>query len=145
MKNQETGFSIVRVWHDALDSRDLDRFVATMHHDVEFIGPRGSGRGVEEVRDWARTSGIHLEHERWFGVNDEVLVSQLARWLEPDTGKFGPSASIASVFQVHAGLIARIVRFDTWDEALQSVNTGGSESRESMPLQSGFEAADPVE
>ncbi len=129
----QSAIAVVQAWHDALNAGNLDRLAAHMHDDVEFGGPRGSGRGAGLVRDWAERSGIRLEPEQWFARNGEVVVAQRARWLDPDTDELGPPDAIASVFQVRDKLIQRVVRFGSWEEALATVGSDGSEGGSSMP------------
>lgn len=121
MDAQDSGAAVVQAWHDALNTGDLDRLPSLMAADIAFGGPRGEGRGAVEVPDWAQRSGIRLEPERWFEKDGMVIVAQRARWLDPVTGEPGPAQEIASAFQVRDGVIQRVVRYGSLEEALEAV------------------------
>jgi hypothetical protein len=116
----------ILAWHDALNASDLERFAALLHDDVEFVGPRGSGHGAALVRDWAGRAGIQLQPERWYQRNDDVVVTQQARWRDPDTGDLGDPIAAATAFHVRDGQVHRIARFDTLQQALDTAGLDAS-------------------
>lgn len=112
---------VVRRWHETLNQGELERFTDLHAQNVEFVGPRGSGRGAGLVRDWAERSGIRLAPRQSFGpgADGALVVMQLASWRDPESGQFGEPIEAATAFQVVDGLVTRIARFDTLLEALQ--------------------------
>ncbi len=120
MLAQGSELLIVRAWHDALNTGDLDRLGALMDENVEFGGPRGTGQGAAQVRDWAKRSGIRLEAYQWFASDGLIVVAQRAHWRDSDTGELGPAQDIASSFHVHDGLIQKVVRYDNLRNALDA-------------------------
>ncbi len=118
MNAEPVEIATVRAWHDALNGGDHDALTALMHDDIEFAGPRGSGRGIALVLEWAKRSGIQLEPRRWSQQEDVVAVAQQARWRDPETGAPGEPHAIASVFTLRDGRIARVARYDTLTAAL---------------------------
>lgn len=115
-----TEIAIVQAWHDALNGGDLDRFAALLHDDVEFGGPKGAGRGKALVRDWAERAGIQMHPTRWFQRDGDVVVAQRARWRDPETGALGEAIDLASHFVIDDGLVRRVARFDTLQQALEA-------------------------
>ena len=114
----DAAIDIVQAWHDALNGGQLDRLASLMHDDVAFGGPRGEGRGAAVVRDWAERSGIRLETDRWFVNGDWVVVSQRARWPDPEAGGLTAPVVIASAFGLADGKLRRIVRYGNLQDAL---------------------------
>jgi hypothetical protein len=110
-------FEVVRAWHDAVNRGDADALVALCDEDIEVGGPRGSARGSAVLRDWLGRAGIQLEPRRWFASPTELVVEQVATWRGQDGGVTNPEL-IASSFEVENGLVSRIVRYGSLDEAL---------------------------
>lgn len=114
----------VTAWHGALNSGDVDRLVELSHPDVEVGGPRGTGHGVELLREWVDRAGIRLETGRIFHEADTVVVEQEAKW--PSTNG---AQTVASVFVVRDGLVTSVVRYSGLTEALRAANFDGSHER----------------
>ncbi len=110
--------SAVATWHAALADGDPDRIAGVTHPNVELVGPRGSGLGVALVQEWAIDSGIRLEPQRWFGRADRVVVEQIARWLDAETGDLGDPILLATAFTVSDGRISRLARYPDLPTAL---------------------------
>lgn len=110
--------AVVQAWHEAVNRGEIDRLAELLDDDVEFGGPRGSGRGGEIVLDWARHSGIHLEPVRWFQRGEDVVVEEIATWQLPDNGELVPPSDISTHFQIRNDLVRRVVRYDSLREAL---------------------------
>lgn len=108
----------VATWHTALATGDPDRIAAVTHPNVEMVGPRGSGFGVALVQEWAIHSGIRLEPLRWFARDNLVVVEQIARWLDSETGSLGDPIALATTFTVNEGLISKIARHPDRSTAL---------------------------
>jgi mannose-6-phosphate isomerase-like protein (cupin superfamily) len=126
--------AIVQAWHDAVNEGEIDRLAELLDDDVEFGGPRGSGRGATVVLDWARHSGIHLEPYRWFQRGDDVVVEEIATWQLPDTGELAPPSDVSTHFKVRNDLVRRVVRYDSLQEALAAA--GLDETAEVRPVPS---------
>ena len=114
----DAAIEIVQAWHDALNGGDLGRLASLMHEDVDFGGPRGEGRGAADVLDWAERSGIRLEADRWFVTGDWVVVSQRARWPDPESGGLTAPGLIAFAFELADGKLRRVVRYANVQDAL---------------------------
>lgn len=110
--------AVVESWQSAVNARDLEELASLSARDVEIVGPRGSGRGHELLRQWVARAGFSAEPLRWFcGAHGMVVVEQRGRWTLPDT--FAASERvIASAFTVRAGRVVRFERFDALPEAL---------------------------
>jgi mannose-6-phosphate isomerase-like protein (cupin superfamily) len=131
VSSDEEAISIVQAWHDVVNSGDVDWLAKLLDDDVEFGGPRGSGRGAALVVDWAQRAGIHLEPERWFQRDGDVVVAQSARWRAAETGALGDPLDAASVFRIRDGRVQRVIRHETLPEALAAA--GLDESAEIHP------------
>ena len=105
--------TVVLEWHQALNAGDLERLVALSADDVEVGGPRGSGRGRQLLREWFGRAGIRMVPRRAFAVGEAVVVEQAAAW-----GDGGEEQVVATAFEVSAGLVQRVVRYDQLDAAL---------------------------
>ncbi|MDQ3225831.1 MAG: nuclear transport factor 2 family protein [Chloroflexota bacterium] len=127
MKLDEPDIAVVQAWHNALNVGNLDRLAPLMHEQIEFVGPRGSGRGAGLVRDWAERAGIQMKPVSWFARGGVIVVAQQARWRDQETGELGEPIDVASVFEVRDGLIQRVARYDSLEEALATVGIDGSE------------------
>lgn len=121
-----TDIAIVQAWHDAVNNGEIDRLAELLDDDVEFGGPRGTGRGASIVRDWARHSGIHLEPNRWFQRDGDVVVEQIATWQLPDAGELTPPSDVSTLFKVRNDLVKRVVRYDSLQEALDAAGLDAS-------------------
>jgi ketosteroid isomerase-like protein len=110
---------LVAEWHEALNAGDAERLVALVSDEVEVGGPRGSGHGIELLRDWVGRAGIHLEPLRTFHRGDTVVVEQRATWLSPETGQPGEPLVVASIFTIRDGRIHAVMRYDDLETALE--------------------------
>ncbi len=110
--------AVVESWQAAVNARDLEQLAALSAHDVEIVGPRGSGRGHELLRQWIARAGFSAEPLRWFcGAKGVVVVEQRGRWAVPNTLTTSERI-VASTFTVRAGRVVRFERFDALHEAL---------------------------
>jgi ribosomal protein S18 acetylase RimI-like enzyme len=121
----------VTAWHEALNSGDVERLIGLSHPDVEVGGPRGAGRGTELLRDWVDRANVHLKPARIFHEAHKVVVEQEAEWHSAETGEPNDAQTVASVFLVHDGLVASVMRYPDVAEALRAANLDGS--REGRP------------
>lgn len=121
---------VVESWHSAVTASDVEQLCALASKDVELVGPRGSGRGHETLRQWLRRGGLSAEPLRWFcGPRGNIVVEQRGRWFAPeavtveDSGRwFIPDTTgervVASAFYVLSGRVVRYQRFSSLREAL---------------------------
>ncbi len=117
---------IVKTWHESLNEADVDRLVGLSHPNIELGGPRGTGRGSQLLREWVARANIRLTPGRIFHQADTVVVEQEAEWSSPQTGQVTGSQTLASVFVLHDGRIASLLRYDDLAEALRTANLNGS-------------------
>jgi hypothetical protein len=110
---------VVAAWHDALNAGETDRLSTLVSDDVEVGGPRGSGQGIDLIREWVDREGIHLEPLRVFHRGELVVVEERGMWRSPETGQLGEPVLVSSVFTVRDDRIHSIIRYDDLDTALQ--------------------------
>ena len=113
---------VVRAWHEALNTGDVDRLTTLSHPDVEVGGPHGTGRGAQLLREWVDRANVHLNPRCVFHRVDTVVVEQEAKWRSADTGQVTGGQVVASVFVVRDDQIARVVRYPDLTDALCAVN-----------------------
>lgn len=102
---------IVATFHRHLADWDPDAVIALAHDDVEVGGPRGTGTGIELLREWVGRANVTMTPTRWFAKDDVVIVEQDAVWLDKQGEEMGRQA-ITTTFRVHDGKIAGIYRHD---------------------------------
>ena len=109
---------VVESWHTAINARDFEQLCAVTSNDVELVGPRGSARGHDMLRQWLGRAGFSAEPLRWFcGPRGHVVVEQRGRWNIPETTS---ERIVASAFHVARGRVVRYQRFDELGEALSA-------------------------
>jgi hypothetical protein len=111
--------AVVRSWQDAANAQDVDRLLALSAPDIEIVGPRGSGRGWQLLRDWLGRAGLHLTTLRTFGRGDIVVLAQRGVWRGTESGEVVGEAAVASYFRVSEGRVGMVARFDNLDRALR--------------------------
>lgn len=119
---------VVEAWHDALNGGEVARLVELSHPEVEVGGPRGTGRGVQLLREWVDRANIRLELRHVFHHADTVVVEQWAEWRSADTGRVTGGQTVGSVFVVRDDRVTRITRYPDLADALGA--TGLDESHE---------------
>lgn len=117
---------IVRDWHEALNTGDVDRLMALSHPEVEVGGPRGTGQGAELLREWATHASITVEPRRTFHRAGTVVVEGEAQWRDADTGRTTGGQTVGSVFVVEGGRVSRVVRYPNLAGALLAAGLDGS-------------------
>ena len=113
---------IVEVWHEALNSGDIERLVTLSHPDVLVGGPHGTRRGTKPLQEWADRANIRLEPLRVFHWGDKVVVQQGAEWRSAETGQVIGSQFVASIFAVRDEQVTSVVRYDDLSKALHEAN-----------------------
>ena len=102
----------VLAWHEALNAGDVGRLISLSHPEVEMVGPRGSVRGREVLRDWVSRANVRLEPGRRFERGRTVVVEEVATWRDAETGEKVGEATVATAFELDDGLVASIARHD---------------------------------
>jgi hypothetical protein len=110
--------AIAQAWQDAANRQDIDRLVELSDPQIEIVGPRGSGYGLQLLRDWLGRAGLTLETQRIFARATTVVMAQHAVWRSLETGAVTGEADLASRFRVESGKIVQYARFDTLAAAL---------------------------
>jgi hypothetical protein len=109
---------VVHAWQDAANRRDIERLLELSDPNIEIIGPKGSGRGHQLLRDWLGRAGLTLQTQRAFVRGETVVLAQHGTWQPVDGGDETGEGAIASRFRVNEGRITQYARYDTLDAAL---------------------------
>ena len=110
--------AIVQAWQDAANAQDVARLLDLSDPDIEVIGPRGSGRGHQLLRDWLGRAGLRLQTRRAFARGDAVVLAQHGVWRSIETGDVIGEAAVASRFRVAGQRVVQFARHDSLDAAL---------------------------
>ncbi len=103
---------IVTAFHARLADRDADAAVALADDEVEVGGPRGTGSGVDLLREWVARANVTMTPKRWFAKDDVVIVEQDAVWRNKNSGAEMGRQVVTTTFRVEDGKIAGIYRHD---------------------------------
>ncbi len=128
---RDSPLAIVQAWQDAANARDVARLLELSDPDIEVVGPRGSGRGHQLLRDWLGRAGLSLETRRVFVRGDAVVLAQHGVWRSVETGEVTGEAEIASRFRVAGRRVVQFARHDSLDAAL--AEAGLDDSDETSP------------
>ena len=118
-----------RTFIDSFNGRDLDRFVDTLHPEVEIHGSRGLRRGIAEAREWAtRAPGgvqqrILLEELREAGDRVLALIVREWWWEDAEDAEMAGADVMAWLFELREGLIASWRPFDQRDQAQRTFDS----------------------
>jgi hypothetical protein len=123
-EERDAPVAIVQAWQDAANAGDIDRLLALSDPRIELVGPRGSGRGHELLRQWMARAGVTFETGRLFARADRVVVAQHAEWRAGDRGASSGTAEVASVFDVVDRRVTRLARYDDLMQALAAAGLG---------------------
>ncbi len=115
---RDSPLAIVQAWQDAANAQDVDRLLALSDPAIEVIGPRGSGRGHQLLRDWLGCAGLRLATRRVFARGDAVVLAQHGVWRSVETGEVTGEADLASRFRVAGRRVVQFARHDSLDAAL---------------------------
>jgi ketosteroid isomerase-like protein len=122
---------VVETWHEALNGGEVDLLMELSHPEIEVGGPRGTGRGVQLLREWVDRANIRLEPRRIFHRADTVVVEQWAQWRSTDTGRIIGDQTVGSVFVVRNGRVTRVVRYPDLADALGATDLDESHEKKS--------------
>ena len=113
MDEQNSARQIVLAWHEALNAGAIDRLVQLSCEDIEFGGPRGSGRGAQILKEWVGRSGVRLDPTRIIDRGETVVVEQVATWPADEQAH-----RVASLFRVRGSKISSVIRYPDLPTAL---------------------------
>ncbi|MBV9773507.1 MAG: nuclear transport factor 2 family protein [Gemmatimonadetes bacterium] len=116
--------AVVADWQDALNREDHDTVLRLSDPDIEIVGPRGSGFGLDLLRQWLGHTRVQLHPQRVFARDDTVVVAQHGVWRSPETGAVAGEADVASVFRIRESRVAYYARYDTLADALLHARLG---------------------
>ncbi len=123
----QSPLAVVQAWQEAANRQDGDSLVGLSAPDVEVVGPRGSGRGHQLLRDWLARAGLTLETRRAFARGDAVVLTQRAVWRSAEAGGVAGEREVASRFRVSGGRVAQVARHDDLGAALREAGLGESD------------------
>src|SRR6185295_7897704 len=92
--SMESPLAVVQAWQQAANDQDIDGLIARSAPDIELIGPRGSGRGQQLLRDWLARAGLRLTTLRAFGRGEIVVLAQHGVWRSAETGAVAGEADL---------------------------------------------------
>jgi len=115
---------IVHAWQDAANRQDVKRLMELSDHNIEIIGPRGTGRGHEVLRAWLDRAGVNLQTVRAFVREETVVLAQHGVWQGSSPGEGSSERDIATRYHVKEGWVSQIERYDTLDAALKATGLG---------------------
>ncbi|MEU5843784.1 nuclear transport factor 2 family protein [Rhodococcus sp. NPDC047139] len=112
----------VLAWHDAVNSNDIDTLLQLSSDDIVLPTPDDDpDQGLDELREWATTTGVTLAPGRMFVHHGIVVVEETATWASGP----GPREE-AIAFRVVDDQVVTVVRHADLAEAFEA--TGLSES-----------------
>jgi hypothetical protein len=117
----ERPVAVVQAWQEAVNRQDVARLAALSGPDIEIVGPRGSGRGIDLLRDWLGRAGLRLVAQRAFAHGNVVVTANHGVWHGATEATSG-AADFAASFRVDDGRVARFARYDSLDDALTAAN-----------------------
>ncbi len=122
--NDETmsAIRIVQRFHNGLNARDVADILSLAAEDIRIGGPRGTGEGKQLLEEWVGRANITMEPQRWFHRDGTVVVEQIARWHDADTGEETSSQRVATTFGIRDGQITSIARYGNIGEAITSAD-----------------------
>lgn len=109
---------LVRDWHDAINTRDIERMRSLVTPDVVIGGPRGNAVGADVMCEWVERAGIELQPTEIVEEGDLLVVAQAARWRDAESGELGEIHNVASVFEIFNDRIRRVERLESMNAAL---------------------------
>ncbi len=122
----ETPVAVVAQWQDAANTGDIEQLLALSDPDVLLVGPRGTNRGHQALREWLDGAGLRAQALRSFSRGNAVVVEQIGEW-RTASGEPRGEQTLASAFVVDAGKVTRVARFDRLDEALEAAGVRESD------------------
>lgn len=125
-------YQIALAWTEAANQQDQARLLNLSDPQIEIIGPRGSGYGVDLLLDWLSRAGLSLETHRIFARHQAVVLLQHGSWHSVETGEMIGEAEVASRFEVQAGKVKTLERDDNLQTALTKAGLQESDEIKSV-------------
>lgn len=114
---QHSPLEIAQRFYTHLGDHDVEALLALAHDDIVVGGPRGTGAGVELLREWVARANVAMTPKRWFATDDVVVVEQEAVWTNQHGDETGRRI-VTTTFRIRDGKIAAIYRHDDLAAAL---------------------------
>jgi hypothetical protein len=115
---------VALAWQDAANRQDAGALELLSHPEIEIVGPRGSARGRQLLRDWLARANLALESRRSFARGDAVVLDQRGTWRSAEANEIVGEADVATSFRVDGGRVTRLARFDRLGDALRDADLG---------------------
>jgi len=113
---------VVQAWGRALASFDEEALVGLAAEEIEIVGPRGTRRGHDALREWLakQTYGVvpHVEPRRYFARGGAVVVVVRVELRYLEEGKLASAFDAVAAYAVEDGLVRKIVTHTDLDTAL---------------------------
>lgn len=103
------------VWIDRVNAKDVEGVLKVSDHNIEMIGPQGTGVGHDTLQQWVENSGIHLATRTRYQKSDKVVYEQQGTW-EDQRGE----VTLYTYMEIKNGKVCEIARYDTLDDAFGS-------------------------
>ncbi len=102
-------------WTERVNARDIAGVLAISDHNIEIIGPAGSGIGHNTLMQWVEDSHIHLITQTRYAKGDKVVFEQV----ETRDGERG-EVTVFTYLEIKHGKVCELARYDTLDDAFGS-------------------------
>ncbi|HSP21643.1 MAG TPA: nuclear transport factor 2 family protein [Planococcus sp. (in: firmicutes)] len=103
-------------WMERVNAKDVAGLLAVSDHNIEMIGPAGSGVGHDTLKQWVmENSHIHLATQNRYAKGDKVVYEQVGTW-DDERGK----VTIYTYMEIKHNKVCEIARYDTLDDAFGS-------------------------
>jgi ketosteroid isomerase-like protein len=112
--------TLVRRWHEATNAGDGAALVELASPDIELVGPRGTSRGHEVLREWVERAGLSYAPGRWFANGDGtvVVVEEEVTWRDAARAEVLDRAVVASRFVLRDASVTGYARYPDLAQAL---------------------------
>ncbi|TCN46245.1 SnoaL-like protein [Rhodococcus sp. SMB37] len=111
----------VLAWHDAVNSNDIDTLVELSSDDIVLpTDDDDPDQGLDELREWATSSGVTLEMGRMFVHHGIVVVEEKSTWASDP----GTPVEEAIAFRVVEDQVVTVVRHGSLQDAFEATGLG---------------------
>lgn len=99
-------------WINALNIGNVDALVDASEPDIAIIGPRGTAKGVDTLRQWYMGTHLTLDLKELLKHGNEIIALGMAHWHNDDGSELG-STNTAFLMKISAqDLVAELSRHD---------------------------------